>query len=410
MNRIFALSQRRFAPGFLAFACAVLLASMPAQGQMVGGGINGMAEAQAAQLAQQNGSNIVAMPSSTSTNTNTGVRPTINGQGDPYSVTGIQGAATGQYAAPMGYSPSIMPASGLQTTSASSVAGNPGAPGVYGGAGEPATAPNYTIQGQPLGGQYAPNAIPSYAQPQYAPQQQQAQPAPNNMLATSPAFNQIASPYAAARAPPPQQQAYGAPIGAPYGPPPTYAAPNGAPYAPPVMEGGYTLGPGDKIHLTVFGETDLTNDYQVDGNGNIRLPLGGTVRAAGNTQQGMEAAIYYALVPNYLRNPKLTVDILAYRPIYVVGQVQKPGQFPYTNDMTMMNAIGMAGGFTQQARESSVYVRHEGDPMEQEVPTNMPLLIRPGDTVRVDTTLFWDAMNMISPLAGPASLAATAAH
>ncbi|GEM_PF-3700167 len=372
--------------GLLALVCA--LASMPAQGQMVGGGVNGMAEAQAAQLAQQNGSNVVAMPAGGTTTNNGTPRPTINGQGDPYAVTGIQGAATGQYAAPMGYSPSMMPASGLQTSPSGSVQNNGGTPGAYGGAGEPVNAPNYSIQAQPMGGVYgAPQYMP--AQPQYAPQQQAAQSNPN-MVATSPAFNQIASPYAAARAPPPS---YGAPYGgAPYGP-------------PPVMEGGYTLGPGDKIHLTVFGESDLTNDYIVDGNGNIRLPLGGIVRAAGNTAQSLEAAVYYALVPNYLRNPRLTVDILAYRPVYVVGQVLKPGQFAYVNDMTMMNAIGMAGGFTQQARESSVYVRHEGDPVEQEVPTNMPLLIRPGDTVRVDTTLFWDAMNMISPLSGPAALA-----
>jgi len=389
MDRICAHSPRRFPLGFLglgllALVCAV--AAMPAQGQMVGGGVNGMAEAQAAQLAQQNGSNVVAMPAGGTTANSGTVRPTINGQGDPYAINSAQGAATGQYAPPMGTA-SMIPASGLQTSAQNGAQGYGAAQGAYGGAGEPANAPSYSIQAQPMGGVYgAPQYMP--VQPQYALQQQVPQSNPN-MVATSPAYNQIPSPYAAARAPPPSY---------------------GAPYAAPVMEGGYTLGPGDKIHLTVFGEPDLTSDYTLDGNGNIRLPLGGIVRAAGNTAQSLEAAIYYALVPNYLRNPRLTVDILAYRPVYVVGQVQKPGQFAYVNDMTMMNAIGMAGGFTNQARESSVYVRHEGSPVEEEVPTNVPMLIRPGDTVRVDTTLFWDAMNMFAPVSGPMTLAAGAIH
>jgi polysaccharide export outer membrane protein len=198
-------------------------------------------------------------------------------------------------------------------------------------------------------------------------------------VALSPANNLIASPYAGMRA-------------------------NANP-GQPQTEGGYTMGPGDKIRLTVFGESDLSGEYQLDGNGNVRLPLVGIVHAGGYTPQNLEAVVYNALVPNYLRNPRLTVEILSYRPIYIVGQVQKPGQYAYVNDMTMLNAIGLAGGFTQQARESTVYVRHEGEAKEEEVSTAQPLLIHPGDTVRVDTTMFWDAMNMFSPLSGPAYLA-----
>ena len=70
------------------------------------------------------------------------------------------------------------------------------------------------------------------------------------------------------------------------------------------------------------------------------------------------------------------------------------------------NAIGLAGGYTPQAKESVVYLRHEGESKEQPVDTTVPLLIRPGDTVRVDTTMFWDAMNLFSPLATPVGIAA----
>jgi polysaccharide export outer membrane protein len=88
--------------------------------------------------------------------------------------------------------------------------------------------------------------------------------------------------------------------------------------------------------------------------------------------------------------------------------VQKPGQYTYVNDMTLLNAVALAGGFNQQAKESTVYVRHEGETTEQAVPSRTPLLIRPGDTVRVDTTLFWDAMNFFGPLSSPVAIAAAA--
>jgi polysaccharide export outer membrane protein len=194
--------------------------------------------------------------------------------------------------------------------------------------------------------------------------------------------------------------------------PSPYAAMRGAsaPTGGSGVEGGYTLGPGDKVRLTVFGETDLSGEYQLDGNGNIRLPLAGVVHAGGNTAQSLEAVIIGALVPNYLRNPRINVEITTYRPVYVVGQVQKPGQYAYVNDMTMLNAIGLAGGFTSQAKESIVYVRHAGEAKEEEVSTAQPLLIRPGDTIRIDSTLFWDAMNMFAPLSGPAYLATNVVH
>jgi polysaccharide export outer membrane protein len=201
-------------------------------------------------------------------------------------------------------------------------------------------------------------------------------------VAMSPSNNLITSPYAAARA-----------AGNPGG---------------QMVEGGYTLGPGDKVRLTIFGETDLSGEYQLDGNGNIRVPLAGIVHAAGNTPQGLEAALYSALVPNYLRNPRINVEVTTYRPIYVLGQVQKPGQYAYVNNMTMMNAIGLAGGFTSQAKESTVLLRREGESKEEPVSTAQPLLIRPGDTIRVDTTMFWDAMNLFSPLSGPAYMAQSA--
>jgi polysaccharide export outer membrane protein len=178
----------------------------------------------------------------------------------------------------------------------------------------------------------------------------------------------------------------------------------------PQIEGGYTLGPGDKVKITLFNEPELSGEYQIDGNGNIRFPLLGMFRAVGYTAGGLEGWLRAALVPNYVRDPRINVEIMGYRPIYVVGAVVKPGQYTYVNDMTLAQAVALAGGYTPQAKESTVYLRHEGETTETPIPVGTPLLIRPGDTVRVDTTWFWDAMNFLGPLTSPVALAATAAQ
>ncbi len=245
----------------------------------------------------------------------------------------------------------------------------------------PYTAAQRMVQGLP------PSQPQAYAQPY--------QPAPQPMPpALQPATMQPAAarPYSAGAT------AYGAPL------PSSIGAPQQAGAQP---EGGYTLGPGDKVRVTIFGEQDLSGEYQLDGNGNIRLPLIGMTRAVGYTQGGLEAALRAALVPNYLRNPRINVEIMSYRPIYVVGAVQKPGQYSYINNMTLLNAVALAGGFTPQARNSIVYVRSEGAVEERATPTDQPLLIRPGDTVRVETTVFWDMVNFFGPLSSPVALAAT---
>ena len=286
-----------------------------------------------------------------------------------------------------------------------------------------APMPDYAPQPSPYGPQ--PTMPPAYAQPQYGaqPPLYAQQPLP---YATQSA--PYAAPYAPAPQAMPQQSA------APQQPasrqiPANYGAQSNVPYASgttaygavlprnvatmanqPQVEGGYTLGPGDKVKITVFNEPELSGEYQIDGNGNIRFPLLGMFRAVGYTPGGLEGWLRAALVPNYVRDPRINVEIMGYRPIYVIGAVMKPGQYTYVNDMTLAQAVALAGGYTQQARESIVFLRHEGETAEQPIPVGTPLLIRPGDTVRVDTTWFWDAMNFLGPLTSPVALAATAAQ
>ena len=171
----------------------------------------------------------------------------------------------------------------------------------------------------------------------------------------------------------------------------------------------YTLGPGDKLKLTVFGETDLSGDFTVDGAGFVRLPLVGEVRAAGYTSQQLEGAIAAALSPAYLKTPRLAVEVAAYRPFYIIGAVNRPGQYPYVDHMNALNAVALAGGFTPSAVESVVFIRREGTNEEIEVPADRTTDIRPGDVVKVHTTLFSDAVSFLSPFSGVAASAATAA-
>jgi protein involved in polysaccharide export with SLBB domain len=161
----------------------------------------------------------------------------------------------------------------------------------------------------------------------------------------------------------------------------------------------YRLGTGDKVRVTVYDETDLSGEFEVDATGYVRLPLIGQVKAGGYTAFQLENSVEQALEDGYLKSPRVNVEVTTYRPFYIIGQVTKPGQYPYTNNMSALDAVGVAGGFTDHAVESTLYVRHEGETHEAEVPADETVKIRPGDVVRVDQTVFWAAASWLSPAA-----------
>lgn len=167
----------------------------------------------------------------------------------------------------------------------------------------------------------------------------------------------------------------------------------------------YRLGTGDKVRVIVYGEEDLGGEYQIDATGFVRLPLVGQVKAGGLTAHDLEGNIVAALANGYLNDPHVNVEVTTYRPFYIVGQVQKPGEYPYANGMTAASAVALAGGFTPKAVQSVIYVRHQGDSTELRLAADDATSIRPGDVVRVDSTTFWDVMDVIAPLAGVGALA-----
>ncbi|HTQ13611.1 MAG TPA: polysaccharide biosynthesis/export family protein [Rhizomicrobium sp.] len=166
----------------------------------------------------------------------------------------------------------------------------------------------------------------------------------------------------------------------------------------------YRLGTGDKVRVIVYGEDDLGGTFEVDGNGMISLPLIGQVKATGESAPQLEAAIMSALADGYLNNPRVNVEVTDYRPFYVLGEVNRPGQYAYVNGMSVFNAVALAGGYTGRAIESSVCIRRSGETEEQCVDTDETTKIHPGDIVRVPLSPFWAAMSVISPLTGLAYL------
>ena len=164
----------------------------------------------------------------------------------------------------------------------------------------------------------------------------------------------------------------------------------------------YRLDTGDTVRVTVFGETDLSGTFEIDGQGYVRLPLIGPVQAAGISTYGLETRLTSLLIQGgFLLTPRVNVEVTTHRPFYIIGEVAKPGEYPYVNAMSVPNAIALAGGYTDRASESEVYIRHQGQTKGQDVPADESTRIRPGDIVRVERTTYWSIMTMLAPIISP---------
>lgn len=196
------------------------------------------------------------------------------------------------------------------------------------------------------------------------------------------------------------------PAAAEQAPTPVVPAAYTAPQAPPpeqvavTADTSYKLGAGDKVHVTVYGETDLTGDFEISGSGQMAFPLIGNVHAAGLSAPALGDLLTQQLAAGYLKEPRVAVEIVTYRPFYIIGQVNKPGQYPYVNGMTAVNAIALGGGYTPHAAEGVIYVRHEGEVKETRELASESTAIRPGDVVRVSESGFWSVMDILSPVTG----------
>jgi polysaccharide export outer membrane protein len=161
-----------------------------------------------------------------------------------------------------------------------------------------------------------------------------------------------------------------------------------APGAHRPVSGPYVLGPNDHVHVNVYGETELTNDYEVDGSGFVSIPLAGRVRAAGLTTAQLGHAVAAKLTDGIIKDPKVTVEIASYAPYYIQGEVKQGGEFVYKNGLTVMDAVAAAGGYTYRADEYRVFLRSAGQPLEQMYRLDSPVPVFPGDNIRVPERYF----------------------
>jgi polysaccharide biosynthesis/export protein len=145
----------------------------------------------------------------------------------------------------------------------------------------------------------------------------------------------------------------------------------------------YALDTGDKLRVVVFGQDGLSNSYVVDASGAITMPLIKAVPARGLTTVALARAVADRLRQGFVREPHVAIEVEAYRPFFILGEVTAPGQYAYVPQMTVEKAVAVAGGFTPRAYRSDIEIERPGagGVVRQAVP---PIeRVRPGDTIVV---------------------------
>jgi protein involved in polysaccharide export with SLBB domain len=145
----------------------------------------------------------------------------------------------------------------------------------------------------------------------------------------------------------------------------------------------YRLGSGDRVRVVVFGHDDLSGEFEVDDTGRVSLPLVGPVEAAGATAAELETRLAGALRPDYLLDPHVTVEVVGYRPIFILGEVENPGSYPYASGLTVVNAVALAGGYTYRASKRRVTIVRADDPQKTKERVEETAPVAPGDVIEV---------------------------
>lgn len=169
---------------------------------------------------------------------------------------------------------------------------------------------------------------------------------------------------------------------APQLPPPSFATTDAS-----ALERTYRLGIGDKLKIVVFGEENLSGQYEVNALGQVSMPLIGEIEAQGKPITLFREHLARRLGDGYLKSPRVTIEVLNYRPIYVHGEVKNGGEFAYKNGLKIRDAIALAGGFTYRANERFVSIVREGEG-EADVPLTSNVVVLPGDNIRVPERFF----------------------
>ena len=151
---------------------------------------------------------------------------------------------------------------------------------------------------------------------------------------------------------------------------------------------GYVLGTGDRVRVTVFGEPDLSGEFEIDATGKVSLPLVGDIRIGGQQLRQAEQTVADRLAQGYLASPRVNIEVLNYRPFYIIGEVNQPGSYPYVNGMSVLTAVAVAGGYTYRAKQDRVILTRANDPQRRRYRASPDTPVLPGDVVEVPERLF----------------------
>ena len=158
--------------------------------------------------------------------------------------------------------------------------------------------------------------------------------------------------------------------------------------APATAAADYRLGVADKVRILVYNEPNLSGEFTVNANGTLSFPLIGDVQATGRTATEINAEIVKRLADGYLRDPQVSMDVLTFRPFYILGEVNKPGEYPYETGLTVGKAVATANGYTYRADKKRVFLKRIGEDREKEYPMSADTLVQPGDTIRIGERFF----------------------
>lgn len=150
----------------------------------------------------------------------------------------------------------------------------------------------------------------------------------------------------------------------------------------------YKLGAGDKIRILVYNEPNLSGEFLVNAAGVIAVPLIGDVTALSRTVTEIRKEIEERLGAGYLRAPQVSIDVLTFRPFYILGEVNKPGDYPYSAGLNVLRAVATANGYTYRADKRHVYLKRAGESSEKKYPMSADLPVQPGDTIRIGERYF----------------------
>lgn len=150
----------------------------------------------------------------------------------------------------------------------------------------------------------------------------------------------------------------------------------------------YKLAGGDKVRVIVYDSPDLGGEFTVNGAGVLALPLIGDVNASGLTSTELQTLIQSRLAEGFVKDPRVNVEALTLRPFYILGEVNRPGEYAYANGLTVLSAVAQGGGFTYRANTRKVLIKHAGDQEAREYQITSSTPIAPGDVVSVKERWF----------------------